>query len=465
MDSACRIQTRISRIDETSTGMTATLSASLDAERASSVVLKCAQIDPLLPDEIYQSPNTSPDNCAPSGELRQPHSKKLLRSIKPRRVTHLGRRSSESDVVTLPARQVAPESNAPAMPEPYAPCDDSTVATISLLENGMCSRAGAFGRHTSAEIEIGSIIDGRYEILSEIAHGGYGVVYRARQIGVNRIVALKRLLSQRDPAVVQRFLLESSIIKDLIHPNTIQLIDSGIDANHMYIVMEYIEGNSLAELLKKKEVFPPLRALKITRQILKSVNEAHQRGIIHRDLKPSNILVRNVIGESDFVKVLDFGIAKVQNNFGAKITCEGSIMGTPQYIAPEAFVQDTAHATADLFSVGLILYEMLTGKAVIPNKLQDAIVMLRAPEPIPLPAPIAKTPFEPFLRCALEKDPQRRFQTAEAMLEALDYVENLYRHPSRTIQKTPFYLNYIIAGSLILIVFLLSLFLVVSVLI
>lgn len=463
MDSACRIQTRISRIEAASTGMTATLSVSPDAERASSALFKCVQIDPVLPDAIYQSPNTSPDNSAPSGELSQRHSRKTLRSIKPRRVARLGKVSTESDVVTLPARQVVPEPNAPVMPEPYSPCDDSTVATVSLLENGIYSRAASFGRHSSAEIEIGSIIDGRYEILSEIAHGGYGVVYRARQMGVNRIVALKRLLSQRDPAIVQRFLLESSIIKDLIHPNTIQLIDSGIDANHMYIVMEYIEGSSLAELLKKKEVFSPLRALKITRQILKSVNEAHQRGIIHRDLKPSNILVRNVIGEPDFVKVLDFGIAKVQNNFGAKITCEGSIMGTPQYLAPEALVQDTSHATADLFSVGLILYEMLTGKAVIPNKLQDAIVMLRAPEPIPLPAPIAKTPFEPFLRCALEKDPQRRFQTAEAMLDALDCVENLYRYPRRQMQKTPFYLNYIIAVALIIIAFLLCLFLIIRI--
>ena len=222
-------------------------------------------------------------------------------------------------------------------------------------------------RADSREIEIGKVIGNRYEILSEISRGGFGIVYRARQIGIDRVVAIKRLHTQADPASLERFSLEANIIKDLVHPNTIQLIDAGMDENHLYLVMEYIEGQSLRELNDEEHAIEPLRALNITKQILKSLHEAHERGIIHRDIKPSNILIRNIIGEHDFVKVLDFGIAKAQFRDAPRLTECGKILGTPQYLAPELLYGDEAKPSSDIFSVALMLVEMLTGTPLLPR--------------------------------------------------------------------------------------------------
>lgn len=282
-------------------------------------------------------------------------------------------------------------------------------------------------RHRSSEIMVGSVVDNRYEILAEIARGGFGIVYRARQLGLNRIVALKRLLSQADVSIVERFLLEADIIKDLIHPNTIHLIDAGTDNNHLYIVMEYINGESLSNILNKTRALSPLRAIHVTKQILKSINEAHQRGIVHRDLKPSNILIRNVIGEPDFVKVLDFGIAKVQSAGCKKLTRDGKIMGTPQYLAPEVFHTKHIGASADLFAVGLIMYEMVVGKPLLPQDIGELVRVSIDPKPYTLDGALAGTPMADFFKRALEKRPERRFLNAIEMIAALEALEKKMR--------------------------------------
>lgn len=297
---------------------------------------------------------------------------------------------------------------------------------ISELEtpiagNGMRT-GGETPRDVSHEIKIGAMVAQRYEILSEISRGGYGVVYRARQQGPDRIVALKRLRANQDKSVMQRFLLEADIIKSLIHPNTIQLIDAGIDEKCQFIVMEYIEGQSLRSLLHTEGRLEILRALHIARQILKSVNEAHQKGIVHRDLKPSNILIRDVIGERDFVKVLDFGIAKARHRTGMRLTQNGKIMGTPQYIAPELLWGEDACPGTDIFAVGLMLAEMVSGKPVLPSDPIQAARLATDTLPIPLPAWVQASEIGDVLMRALEKDPEKRYQTAEAMIDDLECV-------------------------------------------
>ncbi len=279
-------------------------------------------------------------------------------------------------------------------------------------------------RLNSSELSIGHVVGGRYEILSEVARGGFGIVYRARQIGIDRIVALKRLKSQNEPSAVQRFLLEANIIKNLIHPNTIQLIDAGTDRdNHLYFVMEYIEGQSLQAILNHGECISLQRAINITIQILKSLNEAHQRGIIHRDLKPSNILLRNVIGEHDFVKVLDFGIAKQTSMLTPKLTMDGKILGTPQYIAPELFSGQTPTPASDLYAIGLILATMIMGTSLVPENPMEAIKWHMTPTPSVLPNWISASPIGPFLQKAIQKDPEKRYQTALEMIVDLKKLE------------------------------------------
>ena len=290
-------------------------------------------------------------------------------------------------------------------------------------------------RTKSKEIEVGSVVAGRYEIIDEISRGGYGIVYRARQIGVDRIVALKRLRKTNDQALNKRFLLEANIIKNLIHPNTIQLIDAGMDEGHLYLVMEYIEGKSLHSLIKEQRALSEERTIHIARQILKSLNEAHQRGIVHRDLKPSNILIRDIIGETDFIKVLDFGIAKAKNIQIKKLTEQGKIMGTPRYLAPELLFGEEAGATADIFAIGLMMAEMLTGKPIMPSELSAIIKIAASNEPIPLPASIQKTEIGKIIQKALEKDPRQRYASAEEMLYDLNCLECKPAMPPSSLHK------------------------------
>ena len=279
-------------------------------------------------------------------------------------------------------------------------------------------------RLDSSELSLGHIVAGRYEILSEIARGGYGIVYRARQIGIDRIVALKRLRSQNKQDVVQRFLLEANIIKNLIHPNTIQLIDAGNDEdNHLYIVMEYIEGRSLQSVLAEKEGLGLDRSVNITMQILKSLNEAHQRGIIHRDLKPSNILLRNVIGEHDFVKVLDFGIAKRSCSLVPKLTVDGKILGTPQYIAPELYTGHAPTASSDIYAIGLMLAYMITGRSLVPSNPLDAVRWHMNESSVGLPEWLRATKVGKIIIKAIEKNPAKRYQTAMEMIVDLKQLE------------------------------------------
>ncbi len=278
-------------------------------------------------------------------------------------------------------------------------------------------------RANSAQIDIGSVVASKYEILSQISEGGYGVVYRARQLGVDRVVALKRLRSQKDPSVMKRFLLEANIIKDLIHPNTIQLIDAGVDNEHLFIVMEYIDGLSLKSLISKEKSLPIERAIHIAIQILKSLHEAHERGITHRDIKSSNVLIRNIIGEKDFIKVLDFGIAKAKYINTQRLTQDGKIMGTPQYLAPELLFGDAPTPAVDIFAVGIILVEMLTGSSPLPKDTHALLKLATSDQPIPIPEWLLKSPIAHIIQCALQKDPKKRYHSAAEMITDLQSLE------------------------------------------
>ena len=282
------------------------------------------------------------------------------------------------------------------------------------------------------DLPKGTIIDHKYEVQFEIARGGYGVVYCARQLGLDRKVAIKRLLSNDNASITQRFLLEANIIKNLIHPNTVQLLDAGAEEQHLYIVMEYIEGTSLYDVLRSEGALDVRRAMHITCQILKSINEAHQRNIIHRDLKPSNIMLRNVIGEKDFVKVLDFGIAKARYKNAPMLTQDSKVVGTPQYIAPELLFGDAPQPSADIYGIGLMLVEMLTGYPVMPPDIQSVVRFAASSEHIVLPETLVNSDLGPVIARALEKNPEKRYQSAEEMLADLQEISDNYQNRSQS---------------------------------
>src|SRR6202045_1224624 len=206
-----------------------------------------------------------------------------------------------------------------------------------------------------AELEPGTIVDGRYRLVSRLGSGGMADVYLAEDQQLGRKVALK-LLHRRfaeDPGFVERFRREAQAAAGLQHPNVVSVYDRGSYDGTYYIAMEYLPGRTLKQVIRQEAPLDPLRAIDITIQILKAARFAHGRGVIHRDLKPHNVIV----DDNDHVKVTDFGIARAG---ASDMTETGSIMGTAQYLSPQQAQGHPVGATSDLYSVGIVLYEMLT---------------------------------------------------------------------------------------------------------
>ena len=275
----------------------------------------------------------------------------------------------------------------------------------------------------------GETVDDRYEVLHKIGQGGFGVVYQARQIAIGRMVALKILLPDADtidPQAVERFRREAVLISSLESPNTVTLIEFGQTANNLlYTVMEFAKGETLRGILAAEGVLVSERVVHIGKQVLNSLGEAHSRGIIHRDLKPANIMVGEYANQKDHVKVLDFGIAKILKSGDTQSTLmlTGRLVGTPRYMAPEQLRGINPTPAADLYAVGLIMYEMLTGTPVV--TATDAMEQIEAQmreQSFTVPPDVPGCPAElvAVVNKSLRKDPLERFQSASSFSEALD---------------------------------------------
>ncbi len=277
---------------------------------------------------------------------------------------------------------------------------------------------------------VGRIIADRYRIVSLLGEGGMGRVYLAEQkMGTaTRKVAIKTLHPElsRDAQLVQRFHRECETVIALSHPNTVQFYDFGeLPEGTLYIVMEYIEGESLANVLQRGPLEPG-RVDRILVQICGSLQEAHDHGIVHRDLKPENILLTRRGGQNDFVKVLDFGIAKrteAEDDKSQKLTKQGMVLGTPPYMSPEQFAGKTLDARSDIYSLGVMTYEMLTGRLPFEaaTPWEWATKHLTTPptpfEQHPVGASIPDFKKAAVMR-ALAKDPAQRFASATEFMQA-----------------------------------------------
>src|ERR1700757_5541939 len=208
-----------------------------------------------------------------------------------------------------------------------------------------------------AELEPGTLVDGRYEVISRLGGGGMADVFLAQDDQLGRKVALK-LLHRRfaqDPDFVERFRREAQAAAGLQHPNVVGVYDRGSFDDTYYIAMEYLPGRSLKQLIRQDAPLDPIQAIDLATQILRAARFAHRRGVIHRDLKPHNVIV----DDSGHAKVTDFGIARAG---ASDMTETGSIMGTAQYLSPEQAQGHAVNVQSDLYSVGVILYEMLTAR-------------------------------------------------------------------------------------------------------
>jgi serine/threonine-protein kinase len=296
--------------------------------------------------------------------------------------------------------------------------------------------AAAISKGVGPDPLIGRVINDRFKIVSLIARGGMGKVYRGEQAPLGRACALKVLnpsySGEHDPEFHKRFFLEASMTSKLTHPNTVTIFDYGkTDDDIYYMAMEYLDGHTLHRAIKHAGHFPEERAAHISRQMCRALREAHSLGIIHRDLKPANIYLVEHGDEPDFVKVLDFGLVKnVSDSKGEELTAAGLFMGSPKYMAPEQVNGDRVDARTDIYALGIIMYEMMTGKVPFDGNQSVGILMAQVKEAAPAmrqmnPGIQVSAAMEETVARCMAKMPDDRFRSMDEVLAALKRVGSL----------------------------------------
>jgi serine/threonine-protein kinase len=279
---------------------------------------------------------------------------------------------------------------------------------------------------------IGRKLDGRYEVLGRLGAGGIGVVYRARQAHLGRLVAIKVLHEDRAaiPQWRRRFEREARALSALAHPNIVPVTDSGIDRGVPFLVMELLQGKTLKDLIKEGPL-PLWRVLDIARQTLRGLAFAHGKGIVHRDLKPANVFLQVLPDHADHVRLLDFGMVKFLEGSSAQTTSElthaGAKIGTPAYMSPEQVKGAPADARTDVYAAGVLLFELLTGRRPFVADSRDGYMRAHLTQPVPAlaqlrPGLARAGSFQAVIARAMAKEPAARFQDVDAMLAALEEV-------------------------------------------
>ena len=266
---------------------------------------------------------------------------------------------------TPPPLSNAPQSDAPTLPHgtplpgasqamPYIRQAQPSISNISAFQT----------------LQPGALFGGRYEILGVLGQGGMGAVYQARDRELDRLIALKVIRPElaTDPAILQRFKQELILARNITHKNVVRIFDLGEAEGIRFISMEYVDGEDLRTLLRRQGKLSPKDAISIIEQVCRALDSAHSEGVIHRDLKPQNIM-RDKNGR---VVVMDFGLARSLGESG--LTQTGALVGTLEYMSPEQAMGSPLDQRSDIFSVGLIFYELLTGKA--PYEADTAIASL-----------------------------------------------------------------------------------------
>ena len=283
-------------------------------------------------------------------------------------------------------------------------------------------------------LDTETVVDGRYRVLHRVGSGGMAEVYCAQDLQLGRKVALKVLYRRfaEDREFVERFRREASSAAGLQHQHVVSVYDRGEYDGTYYIAMEYLEGRSLKTIIREEAPLDPDRAVDLVIQVLRAARFAHRRGIIHRDLKPHNVIV----DDEGRAKVTDFGIARAG---ASDMTQTGSIMGTAQYLSPEQAQGLAVSAASDLYSIGIILYEMLTGR--VPFEGESAVtIALKQVNERPTPPSVYNSAVTPELEAvvlpALEKEPSRRFQDADEFISALQAAREGIATPAMVTAPT-----------------------------
>jgi serine/threonine-protein kinase len=285
----------------------------------------------------------------------------------------------------------------------------------------------------SADSRVGEMVAQRYRIVRLLGEGGMGAVYLAEHILMKKRFALKTLHGEmaEHEEVLGRFRREAEAAAHLEHPHVVAATDFGqIEDGSFFLVLEYVDGTALRVALADGP-FPAARALRITRQMALALERAHDAGIVHRDLKPENVMLVRKGEDPDFVKVLDFGVARFdaaaerEAATGQILTRLGTVMGTPEYMSPEQALGERATARADLYAVGVMLFEMLAGTRPFEGDDMTALMSMHMIAPVPAiadrsPGVTVPPEIEAIVRKLMEKEASARHESARALIDAID---------------------------------------------
>src|SRR4030095_9641152 len=295
----------------------------------------------------------------------------------------------------------------------------------------------------------GTVLGARYEIVKTLGVGGMGAVYSAFDRQLTRVVALKTILPEMgaSPAALKRFKQEVLLAPKIVHKNVVRIFDMGEDAGTKFITMEFIEGVDLKDLIQRRGKLPPEEAVAIIRQVCNGLEAAHAEGVVHRDLKPQNIM----LDENGHAMVMDFGIA--QSGPSGGLTQTGAFVGTPDYMSPEQALREDADARSDIFSLGLIFYEMLTGKLPFESATMLESMFKRTKEraisPAEIEQGIPKGANDIVVKC-LEIAKEKRYQSVTELLNDLETFDPSKKvgatfHAKAQLRKISKYRNWALA--------------------
>ena len=281
---------------------------------------------------------------------------------------------------------------------------------------------------------IGRLVDGRYQVRSRIARGGMATVYLATDLRLERRVAIKIMHGHLadDNTFKTRFVQEARSAARLAHPNVVNVFDQGQDSDMAYLVMEYLPGITLRELLKDYKKLTPEQTVDIMDAVLSGLAAAHKAGIVHRDLKPENVL----LADDGRIKLGDFGLARAAS---ANTATGQALLGTIAYLSPELVTRGVADARSDIYAVGIMMYEMLTGEQPYVGEAPMAIAYQHANDTVPTPStknPSVPAELDELVLWATARDPEERPHDAREMLERLREVEPSIRSPRPLARPT-----------------------------